>query len=78
MSDDITGCIFVSHRQARSVVTKALKASGVRGTYLSRAESGGTARFVTSGTRAQLDVLYAILSHLSHADVDGIEAYCEG
>jgi len=72
-AQDVAGCVFVHDRAARTAVAAALRASGMRRTYLSRAESGGTARYVIAGTQTQYEAFLAALP----ADCGGVDVYLD-
>ena len=76
-SYDTTGCVLVHYRAARTVVNRALKASGLWHSYESRAETGGTPRYVFQGTLAQYKAFDAYLDALPPADLHGIDVYCD-
>lgn len=84
----IDGTILVYDRQGRSDVVdafrlagwKPMKPGGDRGyIYLSRSESNGdTPRYVTYGTKAEVDRLVAALDQIIREGGGGFDAYPYG
>ena len=75
-------CIYVHSRAARGIVSKILKAAGVKVgaggdvTYDAAGRDGGDAAYRGSFTKAQSDRFFALLKQALNAS--GIEAYCDG
>lgn len=84
----IEGTILVYDRAARSDVVEAFKRAGWKSrgvgeakgyVYLSRSEcNGDTPRYLTSGTRSEIDRLQAALVEVLNEGGGGFDPYLEG